>query len=96
MKIMKKIILLELITILMLAACEKVVTVKVPKKEPKLVITAWLNKDKAIEVRVSKSLHILETPNLGPQGQQEYMVKDAKPVIYENNISIDTLVYNQQ
>jgi hypothetical protein len=94
---MKKIILLELITIVILSACEKVVTVNVPKKEPRLVISAWLNKNKAMEVRVSKSLHILETtPNLGPQGPEEFMVKDAKPVIYENNISIDTLVYNQQ
>jgi hypothetical protein len=96
MKIMKKIILLELITILILAACEKVVPVNVPKKEPRLVISAWLNKDKAIEVRVSKSLHILEASSLGPQGQQQFMITDAKPVVYENSISIDTLVYNQQ
>jgi len=93
---MKKIILLELITILILAACEKVVPVNVPKKEPKLVISAWLNKDKAIEVKVRKSLHILETPSIGPQIQEAYTVKDAKPVVFENNISIDTLVYNQQ
>jgi len=93
---MKTIILLELITILILSACEKTVTVNVPKKEPRLVISAWLNKSKAIEVKVSQSFHILETPNRITQGQQEFMVKDAKPVIFENNISIDTLVYDQQ
>jgi hypothetical protein len=96
MKIMKKIIILELITILILFACEKAIVVDIPKKEPKLVVFSWLNKDKVIEVKVTKSLHILESPNIGSQGMDEFLVKNATPVIYENNASIDTLVYDAQ
>jgi hypothetical protein len=96
MKIMKKIIILELITILILSACEKVIEVDVPRKDSKLVVSSWLNKDKVIEVKVTKSFHILESPNNGSQGPDVFIVKNATPVIYENNISIDTLVYDAQ
>ena len=76
--------------ILVFSSCEKDITVKVPKKPPRLVINAILERTKPIEIMVGKSRHILDSIELSIE---PYIVKDAVVVIYENGIPYDTLVY---
>jgi hypothetical protein len=77
--------------LIFLTACEKTVKIDIPQKDPKLVVNAWLEKDQTIELVVGKSRHILQqqSNNL----REDYTEKNAVPVIYENNIAIDTLIY---
>ena len=88
---MKKIFFCVII-LSVLASCEKTVTINIPQAAPKLVVHAWLEKNQLIEVRVGKSRHILAPHNVGNQ-LEEYAVKNATAVIFENNVPIDTLVY---
>jgi hypothetical protein len=90
---MKKIICL-LFFIPVLFSCEKNVTIKIPEKEPSLVVDARMKEGDIIELAVSKSRYILkplENPNSYPES---YVVTNAVVVVYENGIAIDTLVYN--
>jgi hypothetical protein len=81
-----------LLIIVVFSACEKTVTIDIPRKAPKLVVNALLEKNQPIELLVGKSRYILE-PNNNSTVFDTYIVKDAVAVVYENNIAIDTLVY---
>jgi hypothetical protein len=89
MKQMKLYFFLPLIALVVFSSCEKSVTIDVPQKPSSLVINAILKKDQAIRVVIGKSRYILEAG----QGIDTYVVKNAVPVIFENNLPIDTLVY---
>jgi hypothetical protein len=88
MKQINQYFFLPLIALVIFSSCEKSVTVDVPEKPSSLVINAILKKDQVIRVIVGKSRYILQSG----QGLDAYVVKNAVPVIFENNIPIDTLV----
>src|SRR3982751_493497 len=88
---MKNLVYFILLAVL-ISACEKTVTIDVPRKDPKLVIYGWIEKDKLITLSVGKSRYILDGSINGNQ-QELYTVKDAQVVVFENGIPIDTLVY---
>jgi len=89
MKQIKQYFFLPFIVLIIFSSCEKTVTIDIPAKAQSLVINAILKKDQAIVVTVGKSRHILEPG----QGINAYIVKNAVPVIFENDIPIDTLVF---
>ena len=90
---MKKNILL-LIVLSIFWACEKPVTIDIPEKPSRLVVNGWIGKDSIISVHIGKSKYSLAPRDFSGHLIESYTVKNAVPVIYENNISIDTLIYN--
>jgi hypothetical protein len=75
-----------------LVSCEKNVTIDIPRKDPKLVVHSVLESDQPLSVSIGKTRHILDP---GVNGQQDaYIVSNALPVVWENGIAIDTLVYD--
>ena len=92
-KTMKKLISL-LSIIVVLSSCEKDVHVDIPKKDPKLVINAFLAKDSIVSISIGKSRSVLDPVNPGGSQQENYIVKNATAVIYENGVVLDTLVYD--
>lgn len=93
---MKRILIYSFILIAGLTACEKPVTIEVPQKDPKLVIKGLLAKDETVVVTVGRSRGILDPVSYQNSLVEQYTVKNAVPVIYENGVAIDTLVYNAQ
>ncbi|MFL5773305.1 MAG: DUF4249 domain-containing protein [Flavisolibacter sp.] len=78
------------IVAVVVSACEKKVIIDIPQKSPKLVVNGLLDLNQVVELTVGKSRHVLEANNTSIE---TYVVKNAVPVLYENNIAIDTLVY---
>ncbi len=74
-----------------LAACEKNVQVDVPRSDSKLVVNAFAEKEKPLIVAIGKTRYILDAQPNSPNGD---VVTTARPVLYENNVAIDTLVYD--
>jgi len=89
---MKRIVLYTLISILAVA-CEKTVTVNIPKKDPKLVVNGLLVKGETISMHVGKSRGVLDPDNFTTSLIEQYTVKNALVALFENGISIDTLQY---
>lgn len=89
---MKKNILFLTVLVITFASCEKTVTVDIPEKSPRLVLNSILEKGDSIRLAVGKTRHILSAPITGNL-EESYTVKDAKPVVFENNVAVDTLVY---
>ena len=84
------------ITILMsaLTACEKTITIDIPQRDPKLVINGWLEKGVPVSVMVGKSRNVLQPQNPTGSNLDNYVVKNAMVVLFENNTAIDTLDYD--
>jgi hypothetical protein len=91
---MKRILLYTLVFATILTACEKPVTIEIPKKDPKLVIKGLLEKNEVVVVTVGKSRGVLDPVSYQTSLVEQYTVKNALPVIYENGAAIDTLVYD--
>jgi len=91
---MKNFILFTIIASIFFWSCEKQVRVDIPQKTPKLVVNAWLNQDQDVTVKVGKSRHVLDPVNMQSSNREIYTVKNAVPVLYENNVAFDTLVFN--
>src|SRR3954463_15724328 len=89
----KTVCLLAVATLLLTISCEKNVNIKIPEKDPSLVVNAVIGKGMDIVVTVGKSLYILKGSGnpLGNMGL--YFVENAQVVVYENGVSIDTLQY---
>src|SRR5687767_5256767 len=85
-----KIILFFFFAIVVFSSCQKTVTVDIPRKAPRLVINAILEKNQPIEIMVGKSRHILDSSSWSVE---PYVVKNALAIIFENGIPYDTLVY---
>lgn len=79
---------------IVLLACEKPVTIDIPQKPSRLVINGWVGNDSIISVHVGKSRYSLAPRDSWSQLLETYTVKNAVPVVYENNIPVDTLVYD--
>ena len=77
--------------LLFLAACEKTVVIDIPRSEPRLVLSSILEKDSTIGVFVTKTRYILDPSD---HTQQQYLVSTATPVIFENGVAVDTLVFD--
>ncbi len=75
-------------------ACEKPVTIDIPEKPSRLVINGWIGKDSIISVHIGKSKYSLAPKDFSNYLVESYTVKNAVTVVYENNVPIDTLVYN--
>ena len=91
---MKKTLLIPAIaSILLFSACEKDVEIKVPEKDPSLVLVALQEKGEFVVASVGRSRHILE-PQPGFDLREHYSVKNAQVVLYEDGTAIDTLVYD--
>jgi hypothetical protein len=89
---MKRIVLYTLIVIAS-AACEKTVKIEIPKKDPKLVINGLLVKGETVSLHVGKSRGVLEPDNFTTGLLEQYTVKNAVVALFENGVSIDTLLY---
>jgi hypothetical protein len=90
---MKKLSMILLAAPFLMMGCEKNVQIEIPVKAPSLVLNAWLEKNQVFQITVGKSQSILAPRNTSGQWGENYVVKNAVPVIYENDIPIDTLVY---
>jgi hypothetical protein len=91
---MKKIFYSSIILLTLFSSCEKIVEVDIPQKQPKLVINALLGGDTNVVVTIGTSRHILSSTNQQTSLRESYTVKNAVPVLYENNMAVDTLVYH--
>lgn len=74
-------------------SCEKTVTIEIPEKAPRLALNSVLEKGDSIWLLVFKTRHILSPGGSGSNILDSYVVKDATPVLFENNVAVDTLVY---
>lgn len=75
------------IVIIFLSSCEKDVKVELPPHQPKLTINCHLTEGEVADALISHSLHSMsESSNFSA-------LTDAKVVLFENGIAIDTLVY---
>jgi len=90
---MKK-IFASILVLSVLFACEKPVTIDVPQKPSKLVINGWIGKDSLISVHVGKSKYSLAPRENINNLTENYTVKNAVPVVFENDVPVDTLVYD--
>lgn len=77
----------------LIGACEKTVNIDIPEKEPRLVINGLLVKNDLFKISIGKSRGILMPGNYTVSLAEQYTVKTAIPVIFENGVAIDTLVY---
>jgi hypothetical protein len=77
-----------------LAACEKNVTIDIPQRAPRLVLDGQLGKGQPFQISVGKSRGILQPLNYNLSLEDNYVVKDARPIVFENNTPIDTLVFS--
>lgn len=82
-----------LIIIIVFTSCEKTITVDIPQRSPKLVINGWVQKDDVIRVFIGKSRNVLQPLDQSLPQIENYVVKDATAVLYEDNVAIDTLDY---
>lgn len=89
---MKKNTFLLILLMIVFSACEKNVIIEVPEKEPSLVVNSLLEKNQPITLTVGRSRHIL-APDEFPSLPDNYLIKNAIPVIYQNGVAIDTLKY---
>lgn len=90
---MKRIILPVAGLVCLLMACEKTIKVDIPERDSRLVINGLLEKNQLLEVKVGKSRGVLEPINNLQPLPEQYTVTTAEVVMYENNVAIDTLVY---
>ena len=90
---MKKSIIYFLI-LSILWSCEKQVTINIPEKPPRLVINGWIGKDSTVKVHIGKSKYSLAPQDFSGHLVETYAVKNAVAVLFENNVSIDTLKYD--
>ncbi|MCX6318151.1 MAG: DUF4249 domain-containing protein [Bacteroidetes bacterium] len=77
----------------LLSGCEKTVNIDIPQKEPKLVINARLVKNEVFSVSAGRSRGVLSPVNYSSSLIEQYVVKTAAVVVFENGTAIDTLVY---
>lgn len=85
--------LLVLLSGVVFISCEKQVNITIPQKEPRLVVNGLLGKNELFEMRIGRSRGILDPGNANQPLEEQYAVKNAVPVVYENGIAIDTLKY---
>ncbi len=71
---------------IILFSCEKTVNIKIPDSGRKLVVNSFFAEDSILKVNLSKSKYILD-------GESEFEpVKNAKIILYKNNIKIEELI----
>ncbi len=71
---------------IILFSCEKTVNIKIPDSGRKLVVNSFFAEDSILKVNLSKSKYILD-------GESEFeSVKNAKIILYKNNIKIEELI----
>jgi hypothetical protein len=80
--------------IVVLSSCEKDVNIKLPQKDPKLVINGLLAVDSTVSVSIGRSRSVLDPVSTSGPYQEQYVVKNAIAVVYENTSILDTLVYD--
>lgn len=78
-----------LVCILLMASCEKEITLDLPGYDSKLVINGELNSGQNIEVEISRSIPILDRVD-----SSGYLLKDATAKLYENNIYKGNFTYS--
>jgi hypothetical protein len=77
---------------ILFVSCEKQINIDIPEKAPRLVLNSILEKGDSIRLVVGKTRHIL-SPSIMGNLDESYAVKDARAIVFENNIAVDTLVY---
>lgn len=92
--LMKRYNFLLLSIVLLFAACEKPVEVPLPPVTPKLSVNATLSEDKTITAWVGRSRAILEPKDPMRPYLENYVIKDATVVLYEDGQPFETLVYD--
>lgn len=81
----RNIITLIFITIIIsILSCRKVIDVKLPTKDGKIVINSFFNDKEQLTVNISKSLHILDN-------METKFLDDAEVNIFENNAFKETM-----
>jgi|GEM_PF-1952883 len=97
---MKRYSFLLILLTFILVSCEKDINLKLPEPSSKLAVHALWNKDSILEVTVTRSFNISETPRLGPNEWPEpsvmlkkYAVPNAKVIVYQNEMPYDELAY---
>lgn len=85
---MKRIVTIVL-AIVMCSCHENLVDLDIEKSAPKLVIGGLINSDSSVIIKVTKTVHALQT-------DAEYGVKDATVLLYENETLKTQLFYDPQ
>jgi hypothetical protein len=68
------------------SGCETIVEVDIPESAPSLTVNAPFSPDSVFKIKVSSSQHILANTTFQP-------VTEAAVILFENEITYDTLVY---
>jgi hypothetical protein len=78
---------LQWVIILFLASCQKE-EIKVPDTGRKIVINGIITTDSLININLSRSLFITDSDLV-----EENLLKNARALVYENNIPVDSLQF---
>jgi len=89
---MKKLFIFLFVSILF--ACEKPLEINIPATTPKLVINAWLNTNQDIAVKIGRSRHVLDPLSSVGSNRENFTIKNAVAILYENDSPFDTLVFD--
>jgi hypothetical protein len=101
---MKRSWLLSVLMIFLFSACEKSVEIDMPKQTPKLGIHAIWDQDSTLDVLVSRTFGIDETPRFSygngaptiEKKLEKYIVPNAKVDVFKDGVHYDELVYDEQ
>jgi Domain of unknown function (DUF4249) len=80
-------------TILILSSCERETHINIPPQIPKLVAESRQGQNVLPEARISRTRGVTDPLPLNGQPDQ-YVVKNAIALLYENDVLKDTLKYN--
>jgi hypothetical protein len=78
------------------AACEKPLEVELPPVTTKLAVNASLSNNKTITAWVGRSRPVLQATDPNQDYLERFVVKDAVPVLYEDGVPFDTLVFQSR
>ena len=101
---MKNSLSILIILTIIFSSCQKEVNMEIPSQPPRLGIHAIWNKDTVLEVQVSRSFSIKETPSFDDRTdpptvlnkRRKYGVVDAIVRVYKNEVLYDELVFDPQ
>lgn len=101
---MKSRLSLLIVLALFFSACHKDVDLELPAAAPRLGVHAIWNRNQQLEVQVTRTFSVTETPSFDWQTdpatidnkRKKYSVENARVLIYRNGVFYDELVFDPQ